>query len=935
MALVQIATRWLNLGAIGRIGRTIGGQSAIDSRRRPGKVHHVQWVFPYFLFSFILLLASHSNAATIFVSSSLGDDGAPGTSGAPLRTITKALELAGPGDTVLVKAGTYNERLTITKSGQPGRPIVIQGERGSTGEWRSVLDTTESFSYSWVSAPEKGSPMIYKTNKIPYSPGALLVDGKAVWRAQDTYMSDGSAFAKFAKSPDAAIVTLYGKTKGLYWDGIDALFGYAAPYTYVRFRNGEDPNRKSIRVSAKKPAVHMNNVSYVVIRNLKIIGGYTGVKISGGTHNEVEGCHVLNPTDYRIRLDGTNTRIIDNFLEMKGYATIRPGGWVWRNVYTEGPLSAKEQIYREGEKGIIEDYRGVWLDGNENNEIGFNRIAYGLVGIRIGSRGPGQKIHNNTIYGHGAAGILNWSFGSTEVEIFNNLFYDNFYALRFMKLNNSSSPYKIYIYNNKFFSPWNNISYWHFGANPPADPVVYTYPQIFFYHNSMAGRSSWYLPDGPLPNTFFANNISSSMWTTFETGNTAIGVMDYNWFGGATSENSFMTKYAGSHNTYATGQFLWGDMTEGPADPSAWPVPSFDTPNNPDVKGKGIDLSKPFQIQGRSFQPLPGMTPGYFSGSAPDLGVVSGIGVIEPPPPPPADPCPDCNLTAAHVRDENASGGIVNACVWDGAASAEFSGDGPSGNQVTFSAMWSSGHLHVRVDVKDSSVEVDAAQIWMRDGVEIFISPQAHDDSTMRSGDKQLIVDAAGEVWAAGLQPTAHAVTEHSDGFTVELSLASEELGGAIGSEAALGFLVANNDRDGGITTFSDWTAAASNGGGYSQPNRWGTLHLAIEEVTCALVGCGDGVCDEAEDCARCAADCGQCQPSGTCDPASDSDCPVAVQGSGTCYRTADGKVHCDIEGVVPGCHSVGTRTCGWLVALAILAGWGRRRVGNRLRHAR
>jgi len=69
-----------------------------------------------------------SDAAT-FVVSPAGDDEAKGDEPAPFRTIGRAAECAQPGDTVLVRAGVYRERVTPPRGGQPGKPITYRGEQ--------------------------------------------------------------------------------------------------------------------------------------------------------------------------------------------------------------------------------------------------------------------------------------------------------------------------------------------------------------------------------------------------------------------------------------------------------------------------------------------------------------------------------------------------------------------------------------------------------------------------------------------------------------------------------------------------------------------------------------------------------------------------------------------------------------------------------------
>ncbi|AKQ65097.1 Pectin lyase like protein [Myxococcus hansupus] len=60
-----------------------------------------------------------------------GNDSANGTQDKPLRTISKALTLVGPGEIIRVQKGTYEEKLVIDASAQAGTasaPITLRGE---------------------------------------------------------------------------------------------------------------------------------------------------------------------------------------------------------------------------------------------------------------------------------------------------------------------------------------------------------------------------------------------------------------------------------------------------------------------------------------------------------------------------------------------------------------------------------------------------------------------------------------------------------------------------------------------------------------------------------------------------------------------------------------------------------------------------------------
>ncbi|WP_069760963.1 right-handed parallel beta-helix repeat-containing protein [Streptomyces sp. LUP47B] len=73
-------------------------------------------------------------APTTLVVATNGNDTAPGTLAQPLRTVQRAVDLAKPGDTVAVRAGTYalTDNITIATAGTASQPISLgayQGER--------------------------------------------------------------------------------------------------------------------------------------------------------------------------------------------------------------------------------------------------------------------------------------------------------------------------------------------------------------------------------------------------------------------------------------------------------------------------------------------------------------------------------------------------------------------------------------------------------------------------------------------------------------------------------------------------------------------------------------------------------------------------------------------------------------------------------------
>jgi hypothetical protein len=119
------SARWRkNLAAISRLLIIVASLTSLTSYKRPASLWAksssapqrvtVQGVFPF------------------YVDQVAGSDENPGTASQPWRTIQKAADTMGPGDTCMVRAGTYTERVQIDTSGTPQLWITYLAEEGVT-----------------------------------------------------------------------------------------------------------------------------------------------------------------------------------------------------------------------------------------------------------------------------------------------------------------------------------------------------------------------------------------------------------------------------------------------------------------------------------------------------------------------------------------------------------------------------------------------------------------------------------------------------------------------------------------------------------------------------------------------------------------------------------------------------------------------------------
>ena len=86
----------------------------------------------------LVMLGSGLPAAygTEFFVATTGNDANPGTTGSPFLTVQQGLDVAQPGDTVIVRAGIYNGGVITRRSGTVADPITLKSEvsRGATIE---------------------------------------------------------------------------------------------------------------------------------------------------------------------------------------------------------------------------------------------------------------------------------------------------------------------------------------------------------------------------------------------------------------------------------------------------------------------------------------------------------------------------------------------------------------------------------------------------------------------------------------------------------------------------------------------------------------------------------------------------------------------------------------------------------------------------------
>jgi hypothetical protein len=199
-------------------------QCVADNGMQPAGTYSANWTFggdtwDVFVVAFPNAGSTTPPSASYFVSPA-GNDSAAGSLSAPWKTIQKAASTLVAGDTVNIRAGTYNEAITMQNPGTASQRITYQNYNGEAVV--IPMDVTISKNYITVSGLEIR--------------GSLSLDGSYA-QALNNYIHHGTA------------VFIHGshnllrgnRIMGHAWDQITSGWGNAPDHTVIENNDVSDP----------------------------------------------------------------------------------------------------------------------------------------------------------------------------------------------------------------------------------------------------------------------------------------------------------------------------------------------------------------------------------------------------------------------------------------------------------------------------------------------------------------------------------------------------------------------------------------------------------------------------------------------------------------------------------------------------------------------
>ncbi len=369
-------------------------------------------------------IGAQSFGGRIYYVGPTGDDSSPGTFTQPLRSIGAAIARAGAGDTVLVRGGVYQERLSLTQSGierQALADVVLTGRNRvvfapglsdvRAGDYLYVYDSWKSNNGVYrieavdgSSATVEGGPFVDEAQHVKASIATpLKIMNYGTERVMlDVGQSDcESAAVNFSNvhyvivdgfivtgSCHAGVAMVKGSTHDVFRNGV--IFGNDRPGVYISSEGSGQGSRFNI--------IQGNDI-YQNGRRGPGEGVYIGTAYmaDGSDHN-----HIIHNQIHDTPGGNEGTDIKDGIV----------GTVVEGNVYSDNNSTWGVVILGEGARASLV-YGNIlaWSDGSEDwagaisiygpdNHV-FNNLVFrtnGLDGIYLAGY-PGNEINGNIIFG--------------------------------------------------------------------------------------------------------------------------------------------------------------------------------------------------------------------------------------------------------------------------------------------------------------------------------------------------------------------------------------------------------------------------------------------------------------------------------------------------------------------------------------------------------
>jgi hypothetical protein len=198
--------------------------------------------------------------------------------------LKQALLTVGPGQRVVLLGGHYHVgNLNLKQSGTATAPIQLEGEANAT----VVIDGSEPLAAKWKAVGNQG---LFSTTTLSANPNLVVADGIRLYPHQS--MSDLKGHKISVGLTVQGAVTFAAELDGFYRNpSTNPLFNsdFRSPKKlYVKFRDGSDPAKKKMTITARRSGLSIVGQKHIRIRNIEF--AHFGLA-PAGTALLLQDCH--------------------------------------------------------------------------------------------------------------------------------------------------------------------------------------------------------------------------------------------------------------------------------------------------------------------------------------------------------------------------------------------------------------------------------------------------------------------------------------------------------------------------------------------------------------------------------------------------------------------------------------------------------------------
>lgn len=374
---------------------------------------------------------------TFYVSTG-GSDSNSGSSSSPFRSISKAAALAGPGDTVIIRAGTYRETIQLGASGTATAPITFKAETpGSVIVSGSDIvsgwtrdGTTNAYSTTWnydffysgtsrtngksaSGLAEYAEQFVYQNKPLTQSLSRSGMTAGSFYVNWDT----NKVYVQLPDNSNPANGQVLGSTRQTFFSNKTSTAGKYITVDGLTFRHAANFAQKAALKTSDGWVLKNSTIEQV---NAGALGVY-------GENNFIYNNVIQSNGQAGMIGQGVNALIVDNTVRYNNYKKFNVSwdGGGGKMARTDGLYLLNHNTY--GNMGA-----GFWLDVYNTNytiDGGFFhdnlpvKEGYEGMGLELEiNDGPG-KVINASFYGNTGAGLT--IAESTGVTVRDNYFGDN------------------------------------------------------------------------------------------------------------------------------------------------------------------------------------------------------------------------------------------------------------------------------------------------------------------------------------------------------------------------------------------------------------------------------------------------------------------------------------------------------------------------------